>query len=224
VAVTRRLRVVVADDAFLVREGLLRAVGRSDAVEVVGSAEDLDELRAVVDETEPDVVITDIRMPPTRTDEGLRVAIELRKTHPDVAVILLSDHAKRSYALELFADGAARRGYLLKERIADETYLLESIEAVAEGRPMLDSKIVELVVGAKGRELSHLDDLSEREREVLALVAEGSSNAAIAKRLVITRRAVERHINAIFAKLELEDTSAVNRRVLAALLFARASD
>jgi DNA-binding NarL/FixJ family response regulator len=224
VTVTRRLRVVVADDAFLVREGLLRAVSRSDAVEVVGSAENLDELRAVVDQTEPDVVITDIRMPPTRTDEGLRIAIELRKTHPDIAVILLSDHAKRSYALELFADGAARRGYLLKERIADETYLLESVEAVAEGRPMLDSKIVELVVGAKGREQSHLDDLSEREREVLALVAEGSSNAAIAKRLVITRRAVERHINAIFAKLELEDTSAVNRRVLAALLYARASD
>jgi DNA-binding NarL/FixJ family response regulator len=222
--VTRRLRVVVADDAFLVREGLLRAVGRSGAVEVVGAAENLDELRAVVDETKPDVVITDIRMPPTRTDEGLRIAIELRKTHPDIAVILLSDHAKRSYALDLFADGAARRGYLLKERIADENYLLESVEAVAEGRPMLDSKIVELVVGAKGREQSQLEDLSEREREVLALVAEGSSNAAIAKRLVITRRAVERHINAIFAKLELEDTSAVNRRVLAALLFARASD
>ena len=214
----------MADDSFLVREGLLRAVGRSGAVEVVGAAEDFDQLRAVVDETKPDVVITDIRMPPTRTDEGLRIAIELRKTHPDVAVILLSDHAKRSYALELFADGAARRGYLLKERIADESYLLESVEAVAEGRPMLDSKIVELVVGAKGREQSHLDDLSEREREVLALVAEGSSNAAIAKRLVITRRAVERHINAIFAKLELEDTSAVNRRVLAALLYARASD
>ncbi len=211
----------MAEDSYLVREGLLSALARTDRVSVVGEAESLDELRHAVETMGPDVVITDIRMPPTKTDEGVRAAVELHDTHPEIGVIVLSDYAKRSYALSLFAGGAARRAYLLKERIADEAYLVEAIEAVAEGRPMLDTKIVDLVMGS---EASHLDDLTPREVEVLGLVAEGLSNAAIAKQLVITRRAVERHINAIFAKLDLEESAHVNRRVLAALAFARRAD
>ncbi len=164
------LRVVVAEDSFLVREGLLSALARSQRVSVVGQAQDFDELRHAVDETEPDVVVTDIRMPPTKTDEGVRAAVELQTTHPDVGVVVLSDYAKRSYALSLFAGGAARRAYLLKERIADEAYLIEAIEAVAEGRPMLDTKIVDLVIGTTD---AHLDDLTPREVEVLGLVAGG---------------------------------------------------
>ncbi len=221
---TRRLRVVVAEDSFLVREGLVQSLEEQNRVEVLSAEEDLDSLRAAVEATRPDVVLTDIRMPPTRTDEGISFATELRRTHPETGVVVLSEHATRTYALDLFEGGAARRAYLLKDRIADGEYLVGAIEAVADGRPVLDSRIVELVVAQPDDPPASLGGLTERELEVLQLVAEGKSNSAIAGEFVITRRAVERHINSIFSKLRLEESRAVNRRVLAALLYARARD
>jgi DNA-binding NarL/FixJ family response regulator len=216
--VTVPLRVVVGEDSFLVREGIVHGLGDDPSIAVVDVASDIDGLREVIARHAPDVVVTDIRMPPTKTDEGIRLAIELRETQPDVGVVVLSQHASPSHARTLFEDGGSRRAYLLKDSLVERGYLLEAVHSVAQGRPILDSRIVELIVG--GRQTA-IDDLTPRELEVLALVAGGRSNDAIAKELVLTRRAVERHINSIFSKLDLAESTAVNRRVLAALIYAR---
>ena len=220
---SKRLRVAVGEDSFLVREGIVQALADAPSIDVVAAEPDLDALRAAIDRLSPDVVITDIRMPPTKTDEGIRLATELQSTHPSVGVVVLSQHASPSYATTLFADGASQRAYLLKDRVADPGHLVEAIESVAHGRPMLDAKIVELLLGVADQRRAGLEDLTPRELDVIALVAAGRSNDAIAEELVVTRRAVERHINGIFAKLGLDESHGVNRRVVAALLYARSS-
>jgi DNA-binding NarL/FixJ family response regulator len=214
-------RVVVGEDSFLVREGIVRALEQHPTLEVVGAEADLDGLRAAVDRLEPDVVLTDIRMPPTETDEGIQLADELRRTHPEVAVVVLSQVANVGYATTLFEHQGTRRAYVLKDRITDVEYLAEVIESVAHGRPHLDPAVFSLVIAEQNRPRTGLDEMTKRELEVLELVAAGWTNGAIARRLVISRRAVERHINSIFAKLDLAESDAVNRRVLAALVYAR---
>ncbi len=214
------LRVAVGEDSYIAREGISRALEADDDIEIVAACADYDTLRAAVGETEPDVVLTDIRMPPTHTDEGIRLAGELRETHPGVGVVVLSQYAEPLYATKLLEHGSDRRAYLLKERVQDRSELSRALHEVAAGRSVVDARIVEALLHAqRTREESGLDTLTTREQEILALIAEGWSNEAIASRLVITKRAVERHINAIFWKLELGDSEDVSRRVKAALLY-----
>jgi len=203
-----------------VREGVVRLLDAQDGVEVVGSCEDLDGLYAAVDAARPDVVLTDIRMPPTGTDEGLRAAAELRERHPDVGVVVLSQYAEPAYALALLESGSGRRAYLLKERIRGKGELIGAIEAVARGGSVIDPRIVDVLIAARTRMAqSPLAKLTPRERQLLAEIAEGKSNAAIAESLVLTKRAVEKHINSIFAKLDLTDAQDVSRRVQATLIY-----
>jgi DNA-binding NarL/FixJ family response regulator len=214
------LRVAVGEDSYIAREGISRALEADDDIEIVAACADYDTLRAAVGETEPDVVLTDIRMPPSHTDEGIRLAEELRETHPGVGVVVLSQYAEPLYATKLLEHGSDRRAYLLKERVQDRSELSRALHEVAAGRSVVDARIVEALLHAqRTREQSGLDTLTTREQEILALIAEGWSNEAIASRLVITKRAVERHINAIFWKLELGDSEDVSRRVKAALLY-----
>jgi DNA-binding NarL/FixJ family response regulator len=214
------LRVALGEDSYLAREGISRALEADEDIEIVATCGDLESLRAAVGETGPDVVLTDIRMPPTHTDEGIRLAAELRETHPAVGVVVLSQYAEPLYATKLLEDGSDRRAYLLKERVTDPRELSRALHEVADGRSVVDARIVEALLQAqRSREESGLGSLTTREQEILALIAEGSSNEAIASRLVITKRAVERHINSIFWKLELGDTADVSRRVKAALLY-----
>jgi DNA-binding NarL/FixJ family response regulator len=214
------IRVVLGEDSFLAREGITRALEGVDDVEVVAVCEDLDSLRAAVLDSGPDVVLADIRMPPTNTDEGIRFAAELRSTHPTVGVVVLSQHAEPLYAMTLFEDGSDGRSYLLKERVTEREELVRALREVAEGRSVVDPKIVEeLLEAQRRRENSQLDTLTPRELEILALIAEGRSNSAIADTLVITKRAVERHINAIFWKLNLGDAEDISRRVKATLVY-----
>jgi DNA-binding NarL/FixJ family response regulator len=214
------LRVVLGEDSYLAREGISRALEDSDGVELVASCGDLDSLREAIDEARPDVVLTDIRMPPTNTDEGIRLAIELRRSHPEIGVVVLSQHAEPEYAIALFEDGADGRAYLLKERVKDRAELARALTEVAERRSVVDPKVVEgLLALHRSRESSQLDTLTPREYEILGLIAEGRSNSAIAELLVITKRAVERHINAIFWKLDLGESEDVSRRVKATLLY-----
>jgi DNA-binding NarL/FixJ family response regulator len=214
------IRVVLGEDSWLAREGIVSVLAAIEGVELVAACADLDELRAAIEQESPDVVLTDIRMPPTNTDEGVRLAAELRSTHPDVGVLVLSQHAEPLYAATLFDQGSARRAYLLKERVKDRDELRRALQEVAEGGSVVDSRIVdELVAFQRRREDSKLDQLTPRELEILGLIAEGQSNAAIAARLVVTKRAVERHINAIFWKLDLGDSEDVSRRVKAVLLY-----
>jgi|SRR5215211_577865 len=214
------LRVVLAEDNLLVREGLQQLLAGAYGVEVVGSCADLDSLLETIASQRPDVVLTDIRMPPTRTDEGIQVAARLRETDPSVGVVVLSQYAEPAYALKLLDAGSDRRGYLLKERIHDRGQLSTAIRTVAEGGSVIDPKLVEALVSARAAvERSPLRDLTPREREVLAQIAEGKSNAAIAEALVLTKRAVEKHINSIFMKLGLGDAEDVSKRVKATLLF-----
>lgn len=215
------LRVLVGEDSFLVREGLVRALQDDPRVDVVGSEGDAPSLLAAVQELRPDVVVTDIRMPPTKTDEGIAFATTLAKTHPEIGVVVLSEHAQIGYATQLFADGGSGRAYLLKDRIVDEDVLIDAIDAVAHGTPMVDPRVVSLMIGANQHPRTGLESLTDREQQVLMRVAGGQSNASIAEELALTRRAVERHINAVFSKLELVESESVNRRVVAALLYAR---
>ncbi len=215
------LRVVVGDDSYLVREGIVRALEESGRAEVVGACADYDSLHDTIEETCPDVVVTDIRMPPTGTDEGIRLAAELSRTHPEIGVVVLSQHAQMSYARALFEVSSTRRAYILKERVADRSFLLDAVESVARERPMLDPQIAGMVLGPKVTPGHGLDSLSSGESQVLVLLADGASNAAISSTLDLTPRAVERRINAIFTKLGLRDNGAVNRRVLAALMYVR---
>ncbi|MDA0160059.1 response regulator transcription factor [Solirubrobacter ginsenosidimutans] len=213
------ITVAIADDSYLVREALQQIIGRSEHLTLAAVCADGDELREVIAREPPDAVVTDLRMPPSGDGEGLAVARELREAHPEIAVILLSQFAEPRIALELLEDGAQRRGYLLKDRVADAGGLPAAIEAVVAGGTLMDPGMVGSLIGAAARSNhSPLGELSGREREVLALMAEGMSNAAIAERLVVTQRAVEKHVNAIFRKLGLRDEHLVSRRVKAVLL------
>lgn len=220
----RPTRIVLADDSFIVREGLrmlLEAAGN----EVVGVADDLPSLLEVVGATAPSIVITDIRMPPTRTDEGIQAARQIRARTPEVGVVVLSQYAEPGYALRLLEEGSAGLAYLLKERVADLGELQAAFEAVQQGESRIDSKVIDaLVRGRRKAEQSRLGQLTEREMEVLALLAMGRSNAAIAEMVFLSERAVEKNINAIFGKLSLEVARDSNRRVLAALAYLAEQD
>jgi DNA-binding NarL/FixJ family response regulator len=217
---TSTIRVVMADDSYLVREALARVLDGADGIEVVASCGDRDSLLRAVSAEEPDVVVTDIRMPPTQTDEGLQVAALLRRTQPQIGVVLLSQYTDSCYGLALLEGGSDRRAYLLKERIQYRGQLVAAIEAVAQGDSMIDAKVVECLIAARRHaEHSRLADLTSRETEILAYVARGFSNQAIADELVLTKRAVEKHINAIFLKMGLSQAEDVARRVKAALIY-----
>ena len=219
------IRVVVGEDSAVVREGIRRMLERSEDIEVAATAGDAATLRAAIAEHRPDVVITDIRMPPTLTDEGIRIAVELRESAPAVGVVVLSQHVEPTYALALLDGGSSGRAYLLKERMRDSTELTRAIREVAGGGSVVDPLVVdELVQARTARESSPLRDLTETELAILARIAQGLSNAAIADELVVTKRAVERHINAIFLKLGLRDAADVSRRVKAALIYLSESD
>ncbi|HMI69914.1 MAG TPA: response regulator transcription factor [Solirubrobacteraceae bacterium] len=212
--------IAVADDSLIVREGIAQLLDGHPDIEVVASCQDFDSLIAAVDDELPDVVVTDIRMPPTHTDEGIRLAALLRERHPDVGVVVLSNYAEAGFALALLDSGSEGRAYLLKERIHSRTQLAAAIQSVAAGGSVMDPKIVEPLVTAKSRAVrSPLTELTAREREVLSEIAQGKSNAAIADSLVLTKRAVEKHINSIFLKLNLSDSEDVSKRVKATLLF-----
>jgi DNA-binding NarL/FixJ family response regulator len=214
------VRVALAEDSFLIREGLQQLLASSTSVEVVASCADIDSLYGAIERERPDVVLTDIRMPPTKTDEGIRVASRLRETDPEIGVIILSQYSEPAYVVELLDGGSDGRGYLLKERVRDRGQLISAIESVARGGSFIDPKIVEVLVAARTRsEHSPLRELTAREREVLAEIASGKSNSAIADSLVLTRRAVEKHINSIFMKLGLAAAEDVSKRVKATLLF-----
>jgi DNA-binding NarL/FixJ family response regulator len=213
------IRVVVGEDSFLIREGIESVLEGIDGVELVESTADLDELRASVERTKPDVVVADIRMPPTNTDEGIQFAAELRTTHPSVGVVILSQHAEPGYAMTLLKAGSGGRAYLLKERLTDQEELSHALHEVATGGSLIDARVVEKLVAARGGRDSELETLTPRELEILGLIAQGRSNAWIASSLTITKRAVERHINAIFLKLDLGEPEDVNRRVKAALVY-----
>ncbi|MFT3855529.1 MAG: response regulator transcription factor [Ilumatobacteraceae bacterium] len=213
------IRVVVAEDHALLRHGLERMLGAAPDIELVGSAADLPSLLALVDEAVPDVVVTDIRMPPTGTDEGIRLAARLRADRPDVGVVVLSQHAEATYALALLADGSARRAYLLKERVADVDELLGAVREVAAGGSRIDPQVVDQLVSGTRRAGSELARLTPRETEVLAEMAQGKSNGAIAASLVLSERAVEKHTNSIFSKLGLSEERDLNRRVKAVLMY-----
>src|SRR5919198_1520710 len=216
------LRVVFAEDNYLVREGTSALLRESEDIELVAAVEDLTSLIETVDETKPDAVLTDIRMPPSNTTEGIDAAREIRAKHPDVGVVVLSQYAEEEYAYELLKDGAAGLGYLLKERVADVDELVRALTEVAKGGSVLDPKVVEALVARKDR-MAHspLAQLTEREREVLGEMAQGKNNAAIARSLFLTERAVEKHINSLFHKLGLSDEPEVHRRVMAVLAFLR---
>jgi DNA-binding NarL/FixJ family response regulator len=214
------IRVVIAEDEYLMRTALEDVLSSDRRVAVVASCADRDSLLAAVDDHEPDVVLTDIRMPPTRTDEGIQVARTLRESYPEIGVVVLSQFDDPSYALALLEAGTAGRAYLLKEQVSDPDQLISAVELVAAGGSVIDAKVVEELVRARSLSArSPLAELTRRERDVLAQLAEGKSNAAIAESLVLTKRAVEKHINAIFTKLDLESPEDVSRRVKAALLF-----
>jgi DNA-binding NarL/FixJ family response regulator len=214
------LRVAIAEDSYLVREAVRQLLERASEIEVVAVCEDTESLLEAVDRETPDVVVSDIWMPPFRGDDGIRVAAGLRETHPSVGVVILSQYADPGLALELFESGSEGRAYLLKERVGDRGELVEAIQAVAERRSVVDAKIIDLLIAQRARSAaSPLDELTVREREVLAEVARGKSNAAIAGSLFLTKRAVEKHINAIFMKLNLRESADTSRRVKAALIY-----
>jgi DNA-binding NarL/FixJ family response regulator len=214
------IRVAVGDDSLIVREGLRQLLASSPGIEVVASCGDLESLLEAVDEHRPDVVLTDIRMPPSKTDEGIRIAARLRESHPEIGVLVLSQYSEPNYVLRLLDAGSDRRGYLLKERLHNRGELVSAVDAVAHGGSVIDPKIVEVLVDARARaERSPLSELTPREREVLAEIAAGKSNTAIAESLVLTKRAVEKHINSIFMKLGLASSDDVSKRVKATLLF-----
>lgn len=213
------MRVVVAEDSVLLREGIVRLLSES-GFDVVGQAADAEDLVRKVGAHKPDVVIADIRMPPTNTDDGLRAALEIRESHPDTGVLVLSAYVEEAYAIELVSDNAGGVGYLLKDRVADVEAFVEAVRRVAGGGSALDPEVVSRLVGRTRRD-DPLAELTPREREVLELMAGGRSNHAISEQLVITERAVEKHVTSIFGKLNLTPTPEDHRRVLAVLTFLR---
>jgi DNA-binding NarL/FixJ family response regulator len=216
------VRVVVADDAVILREGLARLLAEAE-FEVVGLAGDADELCALVERSQPDVAIVDIRMPPTHTDEGLRAAKTIRAQWPQVGILVLSQYVQARYAVELLAQGTERVGYLLKDRVSDLDELSASVKRIGEGGSVLDPAVVAQLVGQRRKGDTPLEDLTEREVEVLALMAEGRSNKAIAERLFITEHTVEKHVKNIFATLRLPQSEDDHRRVLAVVTFLNAT-
>jgi DNA-binding NarL/FixJ family response regulator len=216
----RAIRVVLADDSYLVREAIAHVLETEPGFDLVATCEDGDALVAAVDAERPDVVLTDIRMPPSGDDEGITVANRLRATHPEVGVVVVSQYADPRYGVALLEGGSERRAYLLKERLHDRAQLTGALLAVADGGSVVDSKVVEALISAQIRdENSPLAALTPRELEILSEIAQGKSNQAIADQLVLSKRAVEKHINAIFLKLDLTRDDDVSRRVKAALIY-----
>jgi DNA-binding NarL/FixJ family response regulator len=213
------IRLVLAEDHYLVREGVRRLLETEPDVEVAAVCGDLDALLAAVDAERPDVVVTDIRMPPGGADEGIQAAERLRETNPEIGVVLLSQYANPGYVLALLEGGSARRAYLLKERVKDLGQLVAAIRAVAEGGSVIDPKVVEALVAENARGESPLNELTPRERDVLREMAEGKNNAAIADALFLTERSVEKVIHSIFLKLGLTWEAAVHKRVKAVILY-----
>jgi DNA-binding NarL/FixJ family response regulator len=214
------MRVVVADDSVLLREGVVRLL-EEKGFDVVAQAGDADDLIRKVNAHKPDVAVVDIRMPPTNTDDGLRAALEIRASHPDTGVLVLSQYVEEGYALDLVGDSAGGVGYLLKDRVADVDRFVESVTRVAEGGSALDPEVVAQLVGRARRD-DPLAELTPREREEMELMAEGRSNNAIATHMTVTERAVEKHVTSIFGKLGLPPAPEDHRRVLAVLAFLRA--
>jgi DNA-binding NarL/FixJ family response regulator len=214
------LRIVMADDSLLVREGIRGVLAAQDDFEVVAVCDDLASLLLAVDEHAPDVVVTDVRMPPDNADEGIQAATRLRASHPKTGVVVLSQYVEPGYALPLLAEGSHGRAYLLKERVSEPAQLANAVRAVAVGGSVIDPQVVDVLVAARAAQpKSPLDRLTPREREVLAQLAQGRNNAAVANALFLTERAVEKHINSLFQKLDLTDEPDVNRRVKAVLLY-----
>jgi len=214
------LRVVLAEDSFLARQAVVHVLAEASDIEVVATCGDRDELLEAIERERPDVVVTDIRMPPTCTSEGVEVAARLRQAHPEIGVVVLSQYLEATYALELLANGSDGRAYVLKEHIHDRDELVSAIRVTAAGGSVIDPKVVEVLVEARARAASSpLSGLTRREREILGEIAEGKSNLAIGISLGLSKRAVEKHINAIFMKLELPESEDLSRRVKAALLF-----
>ncbi len=217
------VRVVIAEDSFVVRQGLVALLGTEPDIKVVATAETFDEALAATMEQRPDVVLTDIRMPPTGTDEGIRLATVLRVRAPEIGVVVLSQHADPAYALELLGAGSERRSYLLKERIGDADQLIGALRTVVAGGSSVDPLIVDALLSVRSDpRRTELDRLTPRERDILAELATGRSNASIAERLVLSERSVEKYINTLFAKLGLADDGSLNRRVKAVLLYLSA--
>jgi DNA-binding NarL/FixJ family response regulator len=219
------IRVVIGEDNLIAREGIRQMVETDPGLTVAAACGTFEEVMDAVDRERPDVVLTDIRMPPSHTDEGIRIATRLRETHPDVGVVVLSQYDEPVHVLSLLETGSDRRGYLLKERVHDRAQLRAAIEAVAKGGTLIDPKLVDVLVSGKARiERSAIADLTPREREVLGEIAQGKSNAAISESLVLTKRAVEKHINSIFLKLNLAFADDVSKRVKAALMYLSAAE
>ncbi len=214
------MRVVVADDSVLLREGVVRLLEEA-GMEVVGQAGDAEDLVRKVRAHKPDVAVVDVRMPPSNTDDGLRAAQQIRGELPDVGVLVLSQYVEEGYALELLADSAEGVGYLLKDRVAEVDRFVDAVRRVAEGGSALDPEVVSQLLG-RSRRSDPLAELTPREREVLGLMAEGRTNHAIAEELVVSERAVEKHVTSIFSKLDLTSTPHDHRRVLAVLTYLRA--
>ncbi len=217
------IRVLLAEDSYVVREGVRALIETQDSLELVGTCADLPSLMAAVEEQRPDVVLTDIRMPPTQTDEGVRAAQWMRRAHPGIGVVVLSQYVEADYAVRLFEQGSGGRAYLLKERIGDVEDLVEAIQQVHRGGSVVDRAVVDALITARAREHSPVDDLTPREQEVLSHIARGSNNKAIAEQLVLSPRAIEKHINVIFAKLGLADEPDSHHRVRAVLLYIAAT-
>jgi DNA-binding NarL/FixJ family response regulator len=215
------LRVVIADDSVLLREGLVRLLEES-GFEVAGQAGDAEDLLRKVGAHKPDVAVVDVRMPPTHTDEGLRAAHRIRAEHPSTGVLVLSQYVDEAYALDLLSHSTESTGYLLKDRVSDIDTFTDAVRRVANGGSALDPEVVALLLGRRRRE-DPLDTLTPREREVLGLMAEGRSNAAIAEAMVVTERAVEKHVTSIFNKLDLTPAAEDHRRVLAVLAYLRSA-
>jgi DNA-binding NarL/FixJ family response regulator len=219
------LRLVIAEDHLLVREGIRRLLETQPDIEIAAVCEDLDSLLAAVDAERPDVVVTDIRMPPGNADEGIQAAARIRETHPDVGVVVLSQYATPSYALALLESGSEGRSYLLKERVQDLEHLVSAIHAVADGGSVIDPKVVEALVAENTRgEESRLNQLTPRERDVLREMAAGKSNAAIGESLFLAERSVEKVIHSIFLKLGLTWETSVHKRVKAVILYLAEND
>ena len=211
---------MLAEDHYLVREGIRQLIEAEPDIEVAAVCEDLDSLLKAIDEEKPDVVLTDIRMPPTNTDEGIRAAEHLRERYPEAGVVVLSQYADPQYALSFLEHGSRGRAYLLKERVSDSDQLASAIQEVARGGSVIDPKVIDALVAARSRAAeSPLRQLTPRETEILSEMAQGKNNAAIAETLVLSERAVEKHINSIFSKLALGEEPEIHRRVKAVLLF-----
>lgn len=216
---TAVVRTVIAEDVLLVREGIQRILDGFDDIEIVAAVGDLPSLMAAAAEQRPDVVVTDIRMPPDFSDEGIQAATRLRSEAPDAGVVVLSQYAQPEYALRLLEQGSRRRAYLLKERIADPDQLAGAIREVAAGGSVVDPSVVEQLVAGARQAADPMNTLTPRERDVLAQIAQGKSNAGVASALYLTERAVEKHINSLFAKLGLTAEPEVHRRVTAVLMY-----